>query len=233
MSTAVMSLNSNRASRFYDATIGKKAVMAVTGPLLFGFVVVHMAGNLQVFAGPQKLDAYAAWLYAHPALVWPMRAGLLGLLSLHVLFGLQVWLANRRARPQRYARYAPRAAGVASRTMIYGGVAIFAFVLYHLLHLTWGTAHQRFVPGAVYCNVVLGFRVWWVTAIYSVALVFIGLHLFHGLWSFLQTLGLNSPRWDRRLRQLAALAATAVVIGDLSMPIAALAGLLPTIGICP
>lgn len=218
--------------KLYETAIGKKAVMAVSGPLLFAFLVAHMIGNLQVFAGPQKLDAYAAWLHAHPALVWPMRGGLLAILGLHVLFGLQVWLANRRARPQRYARYAPRAAGISSRTMIYGGVAIFAFVLYHLLHLTWGTAHQRFVPGAVYCNVVLGFRVWWATAIYGVAMVFIGLHLFHGLWSFFQTLGLNSPTWDGRLRKLAGFASVLVVLGDLSMPIAALAGLLPVQGIC-
>ncbi len=224
--------STTHALGFYQTTIGKKAVMAVTGALLFGFVIVHMIGNLQLFLGQEKLDGYAKFLHANPGLVWVARSVLLLCLGLHLLSAITLFFTNRRARPQRYHREQPQASTISSRTMIFGGVAIFTFLIYHLLHFTVGSAHHDFVAGAVYCNVVEGFSIWWVSAIYVVAQIFVGLHLYHGVWSLFQTLGLISPRWELRWRRLGAAVSILLVVGNISMPAAVLAGLLPPAGAC-
>jgi succinate dehydrogenase / fumarate reductase cytochrome b subunit len=210
---------------FLASTIGRKVVMAVTGLLLFGFVVVHMLGNLQVFLGPTKLDEYGAALRRLPALLWAMRLGLLALTIAHVWAAASLTLTNRAARPQGYrlARY--REATYASRTMRWSGVILLLFIVYHLLHLTTGTVHPSFVHGAVTHNFVTGFQVPWVTAFYVLAMVCLGLHMYHGVWSMLQTVGLNHPRYNQLRHAFAALVTAIVVIGNISMPVAVLAGL--------
>lgn len=205
--------------------------MALSGILLFGFVVAHMIGNLQVFLGPEQLNAYARWLHEHRGLLWTMRGGLIVVLLIHIGNALSVVMRARAARPTRYQHYRHSAATMASRTMVFGGIALLAFVAYHLMHLTWGNAHPNFVAADVYCNVVRGFSIWWVSALYAVAQIFLGLHLYHGLWSVFQTLGISSARWDGTFRRIAALACAVIVVGNISMPAAVLTGVISG-GIC-
>jgi succinate dehydrogenase / fumarate reductase cytochrome b subunit len=216
----------------FQSDVGKKAVMALTGIVLFGFVLVHMLGNLKLYQGPEKINGYAEWLrevgspaLPHSGLLWIARVVLLGAVVLHVTAATQLTLKNRRARPERYKRHAAIQSSYATRTMRWGGVIIGLYVLYHLAHLTWGTAHASFVPGDVYGNVVSGFKIWWVSAIYMVAQIALGFHLYHGLWSMFQTLGWwesSNPRdWRRRF---ALFFAVIVTLGNLSFPLAVMAG---------
>lgn len=211
---------------FFASTIGRKVVMAVTGLLLFGFVVAHMLGNLQVYLGPTKLDEYGAALRKLPALLWALRLGLLAAAAGHVWAAASLTLTNRAARPAGYrvARY--RESSYASRTMRWSGVVLFLFVVYHLLHFTIGSAHPDFVEGGVNHNFVTGFKVWWVSAFYVVAMLCLGLHMHHGVWSLLQTLGLNHPRYNHLRLAFATFITAVVVIGNISMPLSVLAGLI-------
>ncbi|MCC6750861.1 MAG: succinate dehydrogenase cytochrome b subunit [Deltaproteobacteria bacterium] len=207
------------------SSIGAKALMAVTGVVLFGFVLGHMVGNLQVFAGPERLNGYAKTLHSMPALVWIVRLTLLFALVLHIVASVKVAIRSKRARPERYHRVRYGAATYASRTMRLSGPIIAAFVIYHLMHFTTGNAHPSFQPGDVYHNVVVGFSNPLVSGFYILAQILLATHLFHGVWSLFQTLGLNRPGLDRRLRTGAALFATVVAVGNISMPVAVLAGL--------
>jgi succinate dehydrogenase / fumarate reductase cytochrome b subunit len=221
--------------------MGRKALMAVSGVLLIGFVVAHMLGNLKLYLGASKLDHYAAWLrqVGTPALpesgvLWIMRLALLGAVVVHIVAAWQVTRASRRARPVGYTRRRNVSSDYASRTMRWGGVIILLFIVYHLLHLTWGSVHPDFrgheagADGAtvyfVYHNVVAGFQVWWVSAFYALAQLCLGMHLYHGVWSLLQTLGLSSARSVRLQRRLALGLALLVTLGNLSFPISVLAG---------
>jgi succinate dehydrogenase / fumarate reductase cytochrome b subunit len=214
----------NQAAKFYQATIGKKVIMAASGAFLFGFVVAHLAGNLLIFAGPERLNAYAAFLRASPALAWGMRLLLLVAVTAHVTASVQLALLKRRARPTDYARKADAGATYASRTMMWSGPILLAFVVYHLLHLTFGTAHPAFRQLDVYHNVVSGFRAIPVSMAYIVAMLMLGLHLEHGLWSMFQSVGVNHPRYTPVLQRLAAAAAGLIVAGNISIPIAVMAG---------
>ena len=219
-----------RLLRFYGTSIGKKVVMAVTGLMLFGFVAGHLAGNLKVFTGAVKFNAYAEFLrevgaplFSHGELLWVARFGLLAALGLHVVAALQLVLQARRARPEAYRRMAHLEDTFASRTMRSGGILIFAFVVYHLMHLTWGNAHPAFVTGDPYANLVRGFQSVGVSLGYIVAVSVVGLHVYHGIWSSLQTLGLNQEG-HTRWRKASAAVATLVVLGNISIPLAVLAG---------
>jgi len=149
---------------------------------------------------------------------------LLACLAVHVDAAVRLWLRNRTARDVGYARFEDQSFSRASRTMRWGGVAILAFVVYHLLHLTWGSAHPDFEPGSPYRNVVTGFRVWPVSAAYIAAMIPLGLHVYHGLWSTTQTLGVQERRVLRHRRWLALLVAAAIVLGNVSIPLAVLLG---------
>ena len=226
------------ALTLYRSSIGKKVVMALTGFILVGFVVAHMIGNLKVFQGEEKLNAYAVFLrevggpiFGHEQLLWIVRIVLLGSVVLHIVAAYQLAHMSLASRPVRYAygrRRSPLMGvrGYASRTMRWGGVIILLFVIYHLLHFTFGTVHPEFVRENVYGNMVTGFQVWYVSAFYIAAMVALGLHMYHGVWSMFQTMGLNNPRVNSILRGLAMLTAAAVVIGNVSVPIAVLAGFL-------
>jgi succinate dehydrogenase / fumarate reductase cytochrome b subunit len=211
-------------SRYYDSTLGKKAVLAVTGAVVFAFVFFHMLGNLQVFMGPDRLNAYGRLLRVEPAVLWTVRLVLLGCVAVHVIAAVQVTLRNWAARPEGYARRSWRATDYASRTMVWSGPILAAFIVYHLLHLTLGAVHPSFAADDVYHNVIAAFRVAPVTAAYLVAQAMLGLHLYHGLWSLLQTLGLSSPAWDPARRWLAVALSVIVAVGYCSVPVAVFVG---------
>jgi len=216
---------------FSGTTLGKKALMAVTGLILFGFVLVHMYGNLKMYQGAATFDAYAEALrelgkpvLAHGHALWIARAVLLAAVVLHIWSAWSLTLQSRRARPVKYQNQELVQATYAVRTMRWGGVILLAFVLYHLAHLTAGWAHPDFTAGKVYQNVVVGFQVGWVAALYIVANLALGFHLYHGLWSFFQTLGWNQPAWNPWRRRFATLFALVVTAGNISFPIAVLLG---------
>ena len=220
-------------SNFYRSAVGKKALMAASGIVLFGFVLVHMLGNLKLYQGPEKLNTYAEWLreVGSPALpesgaLWIARLVLLAAVGIHIVTATQLTLRNWRARPQDYRQREVLEATYASRTVRWGGVIIALYVLFHLAHLTLGWVHPDFVPGDVYQNVVSGFQVWWVSGIYIVAQVALGFHLYHGLWSMFQSLGwwnaANPQDWRRRF---ASGFAWVITLGNLSFPLAVLTGM--------
>jgi succinate dehydrogenase / fumarate reductase, cytochrome b subunit len=216
----------------YKSAMAKKAVMAVSGLMLFGFVVSHMAGNLKLYLGAEKLNHYAEWLRTigepalpHEGMLWILRLGLLVAVVLHIWSAWQVTLISRRARPQGYAHKDWVQASYASRTMRWGGVIVLAFIIYHLLHLTFGTVHSDFVPGDVYHNVVSGFQNPLIAGFYILANLLLGLHLFHGLWSMFQSLGWNHPSFKAVRRPFAACFALIITAGNVSFPLAVLTGL--------
>jgi succinate dehydrogenase / fumarate reductase cytochrome b subunit len=227
MSAAAAPLALTRAARFYESSIGKKTVMAVTGAVLFVFVVGHMAGNLQFYLGPEALNSYAAHLRDLGPLLWLVRAVLFACVLAHIVAALQLWMINRQARPTPYRKLSATTSTLASRTMLYSGPMLAAFVGYHLYHLTLGP-HLLHDPltghPLAYQNVVAGFRDPVASGLYLVAMAFLGLHLYHGTWSMFQSVGASHPRYTPVLRRFALLAAVAIVAGNLSIPLAVLAG---------
>jgi len=225
MSTAQMT--------FYRTAVGKKVVMAITGFITFGFVAVHILGNLQIFLGPERLNKYAAFLQGLGGILWVFRGVMLLSVILHIWSATLVTLQSWAARPEGYAVHRLRETTYAARTMRWGGPIIGLFVIFHLLHFTTGHLHpspETFhaeLDGMmnVFNNVVYGFQVPWASAIYMVAMVLVGLHLYHGVWSMLQTIGASSPKWNPWRRRFAVLFALFVALGGLSMPAAVLAGL--------
>jgi succinate dehydrogenase / fumarate reductase cytochrome b subunit len=210
--------------RFWQTTVGKKAVMAVTGFVLFGFVSGHLLGNLQVFLGPEKLNDYAKLLHYEPALLWMVRLALLSCVVLHVWAAFQLWLLQLDARPVKYVRKVNLNSSYASRTMIWSGPIIAAFVIFHLLHFTLGTVHPHFDPDNVYNNVVLGFQQVPVSVSYIIAMCLLCLHLYHGVWSMFQSVGVNHPVYTPWLKRFAAVFAFLIALGNISIPVAVLAG---------
>jgi len=214
------------APGFADSSIGRKVVMAATGLILFGFVFAHLVGNLQVYLGPEAMNHYAVFLreFLHGYALWVARAVLLGAVILHIWSATSLTLSSRRARPVGYREQKWKESTYASRTMRWGGVILLLFVIYHILHLTTGTVHQSFIEGDVYHNFVAGFRVVPVSLFYIFAMLALGLHLRHGLWSMCQTLGVSHPRYIRIARVGAWIFAVIIVIGNISFPLAVLAG---------
>ncbi|MGB7847130.1 MAG: succinate dehydrogenase cytochrome b subunit [Candidatus Acidiferrum sp.] len=212
--------------RFWQTTVGKKAIMAVTGFILFGFVCGHLLGNLQIFLPADKLNHYAAVLKSLPALLWGTRITLLLAVGLHIWSSFELWLLQREARPVKYVKKANLNSTYASRTMLWSGPIIAAFVIFHLLQFTLGTVH----PGApfdehnVYNNVVLGFRVWPVSLFYIIAMIMLCYHLYHGLWSMFQSLGFSHPIYTPWLQLFAKVFAILIAVGYISIPVAILAG---------
>jgi succinate dehydrogenase / fumarate reductase cytochrome b subunit len=217
----------NRAPGFWASTVGKKIVMAVTGMILFAFVIGHLLGNLQVFEGPAKLNAYGAFLHSIGEFLWPVRIILLIAVTLHIVATVQLALRKKRARPIEYSVKKAIASSYASRTMYWSGPIVLAFIIFHLLHLTAGYIHPgaAYIEGDVYHNVVSGFQVWWVSLSYIVAISLLGLHLRHGLWSMFQTLGIHQPQYTLRFKKAAMVIALLITLGYISIPISVLLGL--------
>ncbi len=225
---------SNPLAALWGTMVGKKVVMAATGIVLVGFVIAHMLGNLKIFLGAQGIDAYAAFLrtmgeplFPYSVLLWVVRIVLLTFVALHITAAVQLTRMSRAARPHGYDTKESIATTYAARTMRWSAVILVLFIVYHLLHLTGGVV--GFQPGqftdlSVYHNVVAGFSVWYVSLFYIVAMVSLCLHLDHGVWSLLQTLGWNNARTTSTLRTLSRGVALAVFVGFISVPVAVLAG---------
>jgi succinate dehydrogenase / fumarate reductase cytochrome b subunit len=214
-----------RLTAFYSTLVGKKVIMAVTGVILFLFVVGHLLGNLQIFEGPERLNAYSAFLKKTGEILWVVRFVLLSALVLHVVASVQVSLASKRARPVGYAVKKSIETSYAARTMIWSGPLIFLYVVYHLAMFTFLVTGPGYSPTDVYRNEVLAFRVPAISAVYVVAIVFLGLHLYHGAWSMLHTLGASNPKYRVLRRTVAPAVAIAITAGYIAIPVAVLAGL--------
>ncbi|HTB11021.1 MAG TPA: succinate dehydrogenase cytochrome b subunit [Bryobacteraceae bacterium] len=217
------------ALRFWDSTIGKKAVMAVTGVVLAGFVVGHLLGNLQIFLGPDRFNGYAHALKSLPELLWAVRITLIVSVFAHIWSSIQLAVVKSEARPVSYVRSKSIVSSYASRTMYMSGPIIAAFVIYHLMQFTFGVGGTPYMESDPYGNVINGFRVPAVSLFYILAMLLLCLHLRHGLSSIVQTLGLTHPRYTPQLKALAVIIATLIFFGFVSIPVAVMAGLIPTI----
>jgi succinate dehydrogenase / fumarate reductase cytochrome b subunit len=216
-----------RLAQFWRSTLGKKIVMAVTGLIMIGFVVGHLAGNLLVFAGRDRINAYSAFLHSTGEVLWAVRIILLVSVVLHIVAAWQLTVIDRAARPVGYAKHQYEAATFASRTIRWGGVVVLVFIVYHLLHMTFGTVHPSFTPHDVYHNLVSGLTIWYVAAFYLVAMLALGLHLYHGTWGSLKTLGVEQqPGVPLRRRRMVWLFAVLIALGFASIPLAIVTGML-------
>ena len=213
---------------FLDSSVGKKVVMAVTGIVLFGFVTVHMLGNLTAYMGAEAMNHYAEFLQnmVHGMGIWVFRTVLLASVLLHGWAATSLTLANRAARPVGYRAQQLDAATWASRTMRWSGAILGLFIVFHLLHLTTGQVHPDFIKGNAYHNFVTGFQAPLAAAFYILAQLCLGFHLWHGVWSLTQTLGLSHPRYNTLRRRFAMVVAVAVAGVNISYPIAVLTGLI-------
>ncbi len=218
-------------------SITKKAVMAVTGLLLLGFVIAHLLGNLCVFGGPDLLNSYAYHLEGLGPLLWAARLGLLILVLLHITTAVQLVLENRKARPVPYQRYKPVETTYAARTMAASGVIVLAFIVYHLLHFTFRVTHPDISHGLdphghrdVYRMVVLSFGDPRVAGGYVFAMALLCLHLSHGFKSLFQSMGWNSIRLEPKLAGISRLLALLIFIGYSSIPLAVLLGFVKPAG---
>lgn len=223
----------NTFNRLLGSSLGKKYVMAITGLALFGFVIIHMIGNLQIFLGPDVLNTYAAFLKSKPLLVWGARLGLLVIVSFHVWAAVRLTQANRAARPVSYAVQTPIVASYASRTMVVSGVIMASFIIYHLLHFTTGGVDPELLKFRdalgrhdVYRMVVRGFSNPLAASFYILGMVLLGLHLSHGISALFQSLGLRNRAWGCFLDRFAKIAAAVIFIGNCSIPLAVMAGIL-------
>lgn len=225
----------HRAVRFYEAPIGKKAVMAVTGLVLFGYVVAHLLGNLQIYLpNHEQINAYAAGLH-NPAiapLLLTARLVLLLCVALHITAAVQLWMQNRAARPDSYYKKADVPASYAARTMKWSGFIVAAFVIFHVLHLTVGA-----IPGLpaeeisanhpdARANVIHGFQNYGVSAFYIVAMILLCMHLYHGIWSMFQSFGVSNPKYSQAIKSAAKVIAILIAAGNISIPLAVMAGLI-------
>ena len=220
---------------FYGSAIGKKWAMAVSGIALLLYVFAHLIGNLKLFLGEESLNTYAEFLremgepiLPFSVLLWIMRIGLIVAFVVHIHAAYVLTVINRRARPLDYG--GPReylVANYASRTMRWSGVIVLLFLLYHLADLTWGWTNPDFVHGEVYNNVIASLSRWPVALLYIAASIALGFHIYHGAWSMFQSVGVNNPRFNRWRRWFAQGFAAFMVVGNVSLPVAVLAGWVP------
>jgi succinate dehydrogenase / fumarate reductase cytochrome b subunit len=213
----------NRLVRLFGASVGRKLVAATTGVFLIVFLFGHLFGNLKVFQGAESLNNYAAFLQGHP-LVWVFRFVLLGVFVTHIWATLSLARENRAARPVRYRKFRPQAATIASRYMALSGVLLLVFVVYHLLHFTFGVigppgaafaeAHDRL---DVYSMVVHSFRNPWIAGSYVASMLFLGLHLLHGAASAFQTFGVRHESYDALVKGIALAIVAVLVLGNVAI----------------
>lgn len=215
----------------WDSSVGKKTIMAVSGLVMLGYLVVHMLGNLKIFFGPDEFNHYAHWLrtIGEPFLhyewaLWIIRVVLVAAVVLHAVSAYQLSRRDLRARPTAYVHRKARTS-YATRTMRYGGVILGLFIVWHILDLTTGTVHPGgFQPGHPYQNVLDTFSTWYGDVVYIVAVLALGLHVRHGFWSAAQTLGVGNATRDRVLKTLANVLAVLLTAGFVSVPVAVMTG---------
>jgi len=233
-STAANKTAPNRLLALWASVIGKKIVMAVTGAVLVLFVIAHMAGNLKIFSGPTEINDYSRFLrqvaypeLAYGQLLWIVRIVLLICAALHITAAVQLTRMNWQARPVGYDSRKDVETTWGALTMRWGGVLLAVFIVFHLLHFTLGAV--GFQPGQfedlmVYQNVVAGFSVWPISLFYIIAMFALSLHLDHGIWSMLQTLGWVTVDNTKSLRIFSRIVAILIFAGFVSVPISVLAG---------
>lgn len=211
----------------WRSTIGKKVVMAVTGLIGLGFVISHVASNLSVFSGGQHVDDYAKFLRSFGPLLWVARAVLVAAVILHVVAAVQLFGRSRAARPVGYRSREPQVSTLASRSMRWGGAILLAFIVFHLADLTWGWVNPGFVHLAPSRNMAASLTRWPVALFYLLAMLSLGLHIWHGAWSSMRTLGASRPSAAPLHRVLPILLAVAIAGGFAAIPLAYLFGFLP------
>jgi succinate dehydrogenase / fumarate reductase, cytochrome b subunit len=217
----------NRLGALWQSSVGKKAVMAVTGLVLVVYLISHVLANLLVFGGPDRINRYAALLHGTGAALWGARLVLLAAAALHILAAVQLTMRSRVARPRPYAGgREPQVSTLAGRTIRWGGALILIFLVYHILHFTTGDAHPDFVDLNPYHNVTTGFRNPWVAAFYLIAMMAVGLHLYHGLWSSGRSLGLSEPSPRPFRRPLALMLAGFIGLGFTAIVVAGFLGMI-------
>ena len=229
MSASAAQVPHSRSIPFYQSTNGKKAVMAVSGVILFTFVIGHLIGNLQIYEpsapdGTYKIDQYAIFLRSLPAALWGARITLLVMVLLHIWSSIQLAARKINARPIPYVKKKAIQSTYAARTMYWSGPIILAFIIYHLLDFTFGVANPSYIERHVHDNIVASFSVPWISGFYVIAMVLLCLHLYHGLWSMFQTLGLHHPKYSAILRASAKAVDVLICLGNISIPIAVLTG---------
>lgn len=210
---------------FFRSNIGLKAVMAVTGLIMVGYLLTHVAANLLVFRGPELINKYSAVLHSQPAFLWTARVVLIVSLIGHIWSAVMLTRRDLAARPVGYAQRNPQASTFASRTIRWGGLVILFFLIWHILQFTTGTVRPAaFVEGDPHGNVVRAFQVPWVVALYVVAMAAVGLHLFHGTWSAFRSLGLVKPSEHALRHRTSLIVAGLVWLGFTIIPLAIFAG---------
>lgn len=219
--------------RIVQSSIGKKALMSITGLLLVGFLVAHLAGNINMFFGPDAMNNYGKSLRNFPMLLWVARGGLIVIFLIHFAMAILLTIENRKARPVRYAYNATMQTSLASRTMILTGLVLLSFVIYHLMHYTLGTVHSEFFkkPDSIdpsrediYSMVILSFRQPLITITYLISLFILAVHLSHGIRSSFQSLGFNGERYQSTLKTISYTFATLLFLGFASIPVSILTG---------
>jgi succinate dehydrogenase / fumarate reductase, cytochrome b subunit len=215
----------NRLQLFWRSSVGKKVIMAITGLIMLLYLITHVLANLLVFQGPTRINAYSAFLHGTGGALWVARLVLLAALVLHVIAAVQLAGRRQEARPIGYAAgREPQVSTFAARTIRWGGALILAFLIYHILHFTIGSAHPDFVEGDPYHNVTTGFRNPIVVMVYLVAMAAVGLHLYHGVWSSGRSLGISPPSPTPLRRTVAVVLALMIWLGFTVIPIAVYAG---------
>ena len=221
-------MQTQKALTLLDTTVGKKAALAVSGVILFGFVIGHMLGNLQVLLGPDVYNAYAAGIKHNALLLWGTRSVLLIALLVHTAIVLELYGKSIAARPVGYKLKKNIATSYAGLMMKYTGPILLAYIVFHLAHFTFpGTAlgNYEHLAEDAYANFLNAFRIPWVVVLYVVANAMLGMHLYHGAFSMLQSVGLSHPRYDRRLKNVARGLAFLVTAGNVFLPLTVLFGL--------
>ena len=211
-------------SRFWQSTIGKKIVMAVTGIIGILFVIGHMTGNLLMFKGQEVMYQYALLLRTSMPLLWAVRIGLIAAVVLHAVAAYQLTMLSRAARPDGYAQRRPKVTTFAARTIRWGGVLLLVFIVLHLLQLTVGVIHPDYAHLDPYNNVRIALSNPLVAALYLLAMAALGLHLYHGSWAVVRTLGVARPSAQPLKRRIALAVAIIVAAGFMIIPIAAVLG---------
>jgi len=220
----------------FKSSLGKKYIMAVTGFVMLLFVIGHLAGNLQIFLGPEAINRYGHFLQSNPEIIWPARLFLLLMIALHIWSAVKLSLENKAARPIGYGEYNPVASSYASRTMLMSGIIIFVFIVYHLLHFTvqvqyinlTGKNFMDFTDPEkrhdIFTMMVVGFSNGWVSGFYILCMALLCLHLSHGTSSMFQSIGWKNKAYGPFLDKFARIAALMIFLGYTSIPVAILLG---------
>ncbi len=231
--TRSRSFSRNPIRVFYQSSIGKKITVALTGVILILFVIGHLLGNLEIYLGQDHTNGYAEFLHTTGPLLWIVRIVLIAAVVAHIVATIQLSVENRRAKPRKYARKVSQASTIASRTMIYSGLLVLCFVIYHLLHFTFETTNPEFrtltdAQGRhdVYHMVILGFRQPIISSFYVVSVFLLAGHLSHGFASVTQTLGINNRKLSGLISNGGRVLAWLIFAGYASIPITVLLGVL-------